>query len=225
MGATLTEARQAAGKVQGRRTTVEPEPPLALPDGDWDLTLRTTWVEPAYLETDASWCEPGGEPASPLANGGAFGGKAESPVAADARRLADEHGRAVRVLWAREDAVRLGPKRPPIAAGIRHDGTGVVRVVRTPGVAERLAASGLAVEEADVVGPPTSVALRGAGWAEAAVLQAGAQRRGGLDRGAERWPGHGGDRRRTPPGPGRRRPARSTRSCSVPTSSGRPTWP
>ena len=175
VGATLTEARQAAGKVQGRRSTVEPEPPLTLPDGDWDLTLRTTWVEPAYLETDASWCEPGGEPASPLANGGAFGGKAESAVAADARRLADEHGRAVRVLWAREDAVRLGPKRPPIAAGIRHDGTGVVRVVRTPGVAERLAASGLAVEEVDVVGPPTSITLRGAGWAEAAVLQAGAR--------------------------------------------------
>ena len=65
VAATLTEARRAAGKVQGRRTTVEPEPPLALPDGDWDLTLRTTWVEPAYLETDASWCEPGGEPATP----------------------------------------------------------------------------------------------------------------------------------------------------------------
>ena len=175
VGATLTEARQAAGKVQGRRTTVEPEPPLAVPDGDWDLTLRTTWVEPAYLETDASWCEPGGEPASPLANGGAFGGKAASPVAAAARRLADEHGRTVRVLWAREDAVRLGPKRPPVAAGVRRDGTGVVRVVRTPGVAERLAAAGFEVEEVDVVGPPTSVALRGAGWAEAAVLRAGAR--------------------------------------------------
>jgi len=175
VGATLSEARLAAGKVQGRRTTVEPEPPLALPDGEWDLTLRTTWVEPAYLETDASWCVPGGEPVTPLANGGAFGGKVESPVAADARRLADEHGRPVRVLWAREDTVRLGPKRPPIAAGIRRDGTGSVRVVATPGIAASFAAAGFGVEEVEAAGPPTSTAIRGAGWVEAAVLQAGAR--------------------------------------------------
>ncbi len=175
VGETLSEARQAAGKVQGRRTTVETRPPLDVPEGDWDVTLRTSWVEPAYLETDASWCEPGGEPADPLANGGAFGGKVDSPVAADARRLADEHGRAVRVLWAREDTVRLGPKRPPIAAGLRRNGTGGVRVVRTPGVAERLAAAGFEVEEVEVPGPPTSAAIRGAGWVEAAVLLAGAR--------------------------------------------------
>src|SRR5204863_2203068 len=93
--------------------------PLEVPSGTWARTLRTTWVEPAYLELDASWCEPGGEPASPLANGGAFGGKLASDVATVARRLADEHGRAVRVVLSREDVVRLGPKRPPIAAGIR----------------------------------------------------------------------------------------------------------
>jgi aerobic-type carbon monoxide dehydrogenase small subunit (CoxS/CutS family) len=171
LGETLTEARRAAGKVQGRRTTVEPVPPLDLPDGDWDLTLRTTWVEPAYLETDASWCEPGGEPASSLANGGAFGGKVDTPVAADARRLADEHGRPVRVVWAREDAVRHGPKRPPIAAGVNRDGTGIVRIVRTPGIAATLAP--WEVDEVEVPGPPTSTAIRGAGWVEAAVLQAG----------------------------------------------------
>jgi len=171
VGETLSEARLAAGKVQGRRTTVPPRHPLEVPDGDWALTLRTTWVEPAYLETDASWCVPGGEPASPLANGGAFGAKASSPVAADARRLADEHGRAVRVVWSREDVVRRGPKRPPIAAGVRADGSGTVRVVRTPGIAERLAP--FDVQEVDVPGPPTSTALRAAGWAEAAVLVAG----------------------------------------------------
>ena len=171
VGKTLSEARRAAGKVQGRRTTVEPAPPLAVPAGDWDLTLRTAWVEPAYLETDASWCAPGGQPASPLANGGAFGGKVDSPVAADARRLADEHGRAVRVLWAREDAVRRGPKRPPIAAGVNRDGTGSVRMVRTDGVAAAFAP--WSVEEVDVVGPPTSAAIRGAGWVEAEVLRAG----------------------------------------------------
>jgi xanthine dehydrogenase small subunit len=70
--------------------------------------------------------------------------------------------------------VRLGPKRPPIAAGLRADGTGVVRVVRTPGIAERIAAvlPGVEVEEVDVPGPRTSTALRAAGWAEAWVLRA-----------------------------------------------------
>lgn len=170
-----SQALREVGKVQGRRTTAEFDPPLNVPDGDWALTLSTSWVEPAYLETDASWCEPGGEPASPLANGGAFGAKVTSEVEEVARRLADEHGRAVRVLYSREDAVRRGPKRPPIAAGLRSDGTGVVRVVRTTGVGEAMSsvAPGLIVEEVDVAGPPTSAAIRGAGWVEAEVLLAG----------------------------------------------------
>jgi aerobic-type carbon monoxide dehydrogenase small subunit (CoxS/CutS family) len=169
---TLAAARRAAGKVQGRRSTVALTWPLEVPPGSWARTLRTTWVEPGYLEPDASWCVPGGEPVSPLGNGGAFGAKTASEVAEVARRLADQHGRPVRVLYAREDAVRRGPKRPPIAAGIRDDGTGWVRVVRTPGVAAavRAAAPGLDVEELDVPGPPTSLDLRAAGWAEAAVL-------------------------------------------------------
>ena len=171
VGETLTEARAKAGKVQGRRTSIDPRPPLDLPSGDWDLTLQTTWVEPAYLEPDASWCEPGGEPYTPLANGGAFGGKVASPAPAAARHLADEHGRAVRVLLSREDVVRLGPKRPPIAAGVNKDGAGVIRVVRTPGLSSCFGA-GFDVEEVDVPGPPTSAAVRAAGWAEAAVLQA-----------------------------------------------------
>ncbi|HZT67117.1 MAG TPA: 2Fe-2S iron-sulfur cluster-binding protein [Acidimicrobiales bacterium] len=174
VGETLSAARAAAGKVQGRRTTLEPTWPVEVPPGDWDLTLSTTWVEPAYLETDTSWCEPGGEPATPLGNGGAFGGKAGSPLPEAARRLSALHGRPVRVLWSREDVVRHGPKRPPIGAGVRADGTGVLRVARTPGVAEAVAAvaPSLVVEEVDVAGPATSCALRAAGWAEAAVLLA-----------------------------------------------------
>jgi aerobic-type carbon monoxide dehydrogenase small subunit (CoxS/CutS family) len=170
IGETLTEARRVAEKVQGRRTTIDLRHPLTVPDGDWARTLRTTWVEPAYLETDASWCEPGGEPASPLANGGAFGGKATSPVMADARRLADEHGRTVRVLWSREDCVRMGPKRPPMAGGVRADGTGELVVARTAGIADAVAsvAPGLLVSQVDVPGPPTGL-LR-APWAEAAML-------------------------------------------------------
>jgi xanthine dehydrogenase small subunit len=179
VGETLSEARRAAGKVQGRRTTAALRHPLDVPDGEWDVTLRTTWVEPAYLELDASWCAPGGEPATPLANGGAFGGKAGSLAPAAARRLADELGRPVRLLLSREDAVRLGPKRPPVAAGARADGSGVLRVARTAGVADAVRgfAPALSLEEVDVPGPPTSMALRAAGWAEAHVLLSGAARK------------------------------------------------
>lgn len=178
LGETLAEARARAGKVQGRRSTRDLRHPIALPEGEWALTLRTTWVEPAYLETDSSWCLPHGEPATPLANGGAFGAKLASPAPAAARRLADEVGRPVRVVLSREDTVRVGPKRPPMAAGVRSDGTGVVRVARTPGIVQAITsvAPALVVEEVDVPGPPTSSDIRGAGWVEAAVLLAGLTR-------------------------------------------------
>lgn len=170
----VVTARARAGKVQGRRTTAAVTWPLELPPGDWARTLQTTWVEPAYLEPDAAWCAPGGEPASALANGGAFGGKVATDVGAVARRLADEHGRAVRVRFSREDVVRLGPKRPPLAAGVAADGTGIVRVRRTDGIAAAITAvaPGLQVDEVDAPGPPTSAAVRAAGWAEAVVLLA-----------------------------------------------------
>ena len=174
---TPAEARRLAGRVPGRRTTASWEPPLEVPPGDWAVTLRTSWVEPGYLETDAAWCEPGGEPASPLGNGGAFGGKLHSPVARAARLLADRHGRPVRVLWSRPDVAALGPKRPPVAAGVRSDGTGEMLVARTPGIAEviKVCAPGLAVTEVDLPGPPTSSQVRSAGWAEAVALLAAAQ--------------------------------------------------
>ena len=94
------------------------------------VQLATSWVEPAYLEPDASWCEPGGAPASPLANGGAFGSKVDSSAPRAARELADRFGRSVRVVYSREDVVRLGPKRPPIAASaVWRDGAVHVRGV------------------------------------------------------------------------------------------------
>lgn len=176
VGETLAATRELSGKVQGRRTTLEVLPPIEAPPGEWDAVLRTSWVDPAYLEPDASWCVPGGVPASPLGNGGAFGGKLQTTVGEVARRLADEHGRAVRVLLPREEIVRRGPKRPPVAGGANADGSGVVRVARTPGIAEAIAsvAPGFIVEELDLTGPPTSADLRAAGWAEALVLLAGA---------------------------------------------------
>ena len=180
VGTSLAAARAAAGKVQGRRTTAQVRHPLDCPPGSWAATLRTTWVEPAYLELDASWCAPGGEPATPQANGGAFGGKDASIAPAAARALADEHGRPVRVVLAREDTVRLGPKRPPVAGGMASDGSGVLRVAAPDPVAEQIAAAvaqvapGLRIDAVEVPGPPTSAALRAAGWAEALALAAAA---------------------------------------------------
>ncbi len=107
-------------------------------------------------------------------NGGAFGGKQSGELGAVARRLADRHGRAVRVLSTREDVVRLGPKRPPLAAGVRQDGSGVVHVARTEGIADviKSVVPRFEVVELAVAGPPTSAALRGAGWVELSVLLA-----------------------------------------------------
>ena len=171
---TVRAARAGGGRIQGRNSTVPLSHPVDPPEGAWALTLRTTWVEPAYVEPDASWCRPAGLPASPLANGGAFGGKRRSPVPARARKLADETGEAVRVLWRREDVVRHGPKRPPLALGLRADGTGAVRLGRSPGSPDlgplladlRARHPGLDVEEVEVAGPPVAPDLRGAGWAE-----------------------------------------------------------
>jgi aerobic-type carbon monoxide dehydrogenase small subunit (CoxS/CutS family) len=193
VGESLVEARASAGKVQGRRTTRSPEPPLeppAPPDGG--VALATGWVEPAYLEPDASWCEPGGEPASPLANGGAFGGKATSVAPAAARSLADELGRAVRVVFSREDVVRLGPKRPPIAATavlldrrLRIEGTVIGDEHPEAGAAIPYA---LAVDEVwtstHVLGPQTSSRLRAWPLAERTVLLEGALSAAGADRAA-----------------------------------------
>lgn len=172
LGETLSQARAAAGKVQGRRTTAAPRPPVPVPEGDWAQTMQTVWTDPAYLETDASWCSPGGEPRGALGNGGAFGAKAASEVEAVARRLADETGRPVRALYSREDVIRRGPKRPPFAGGVRADGTATVAFARTAGIAEAVASVFPRVEviEVDVAGPPTSVDPRGAGWVEVAVL-------------------------------------------------------
>ncbi|MEC9089726.1 MAG: 2Fe-2S iron-sulfur cluster-binding protein [Actinomycetota bacterium] len=172
---SLHQARELAGKVQGRRSSLEPRPPLELPEGDWALTLRTCWVEPAYLETDASWCNPQDEPADPVANGGAFGGKIASDVTDVARELAQANDRVVRVLWSREDTVRHGPKRPPVSVGLRADGSGIFRLARTDHIDERIRPllPKCEIEQVTIPGPPTSSAIRGAGWAEVEMLRAG----------------------------------------------------
>jgi hypothetical protein len=182
---SLLEARARAGKVQGRRTTVGSVPPLPAPEApSAGVTLATSWVEPAYLEPDASWCVPGCEPATALANGGAFGGKAASVVAPAARELADRFGKTVRTVFAREDVVRLGPKRPPIAAtatvvdGVVVEIDGVVAgdlaPFTTPIAWPYRIEERATWRQVDVAGPPTAASLRAVGLAERAVLVEGA---------------------------------------------------
>ena len=191
---TLVEARAQAGSVPGRRTTRAEAPPLALPDRpEGGVRLATSWVEPAYLEPDASWCEPGGTPASPLANGGAFGAKLTSAAPAAARELADRLGRTVRVLYSREDVVRLGPKRPPIAATavFRDEVLAIHGRVVGPSAdwaPDPAVTRGVAQERWDAVtvpGPPTSGLLRAFPLAERTVLREGALTEAGVDR--EAW--------------------------------------
>ncbi len=189
---SLHEARTVAAKVQGRRTTADLTWPLTMPPlPAGGVRLVTGWVEPAYLEPDASWCVPGGTPASPLANGGAFGGKERSVVAAAARELADRTGRTVRVLFSREDVVRLGPKRPPIAATARFDAGRVAMQGVVAGPVDtfaqpidwpyRIDEAGT-WEQQSVPGPPTATHLRAAGFAERVALLEGALAEAGVDR-------------------------------------------
>lgn len=188
---SLGEARALAGSVQGRRSPGDERPPLPLPSRPLGgVRLATGWVEPAYLEPDASWCEPGGEPATPLANGGAFGGKVASIAPRAARELAERLGRAVRVVLSREDCVRLGPKRPPVAAtAVVHAGMCTISGAAVLGelgdepwtVPYRLEAV-VSWRAARVPGPPTSTRMRAFPHAEQAVLLEGAIDEAGLDR-------------------------------------------
>jgi xanthine dehydrogenase small subunit len=190
---SLLEARARAGKVQGRRTTIEERPPLALPElPPGGVRLATGWVEPAYLEPDASWCAPGAEPATPLANAGAFGGKESSVAPQAARELADRLGWPVRVVLSREDIVRLGPKRPPIAASAVCDGDAVLVRGRVVGGGEAAFTAAVTTpyrvdvdqrwDPVGVAGPPVASHLRGAGAAELAVMVEGALDEAGADR-------------------------------------------
>jgi aerobic-type carbon monoxide dehydrogenase small subunit (CoxS/CutS family) len=182
VGETTADARRAAATVQGRKSSLSVTYPVVFP-GDFSSpsfvhTLQTTWVEPAYLEPDAVWCQPGGKPVGPLLNGGAFGAKSiTSELALElqevARRLANQHQRPVRVVLAREDVVRRSPKRPPMALAVRSDGSGEVWVARTSGLVDIISdyAPKWLIHEIDVDGPATSVDVRAAGWAEVAVMK------------------------------------------------------
>ena len=172
LAATWVSARRASGVRQGRNSTVALRHPVALPDGAFDLVLQTTWVEPAYLEPDASWCAPGGAPAAVAANAGDFGAKGCSTVGDDVAALAAVRGEAVRARWTREAVVLRGAKRPPLALGLHADGTGAVVLGWTSGSAGldhvveamRAVAPGVRVDVAEVVGPRVGARTEARGW-------------------------------------------------------------
>src|SRR5581483_4430496 len=120
------------------------------------------------------------------------GGKAQSSVTTAARGLADQLGRTVRVVFSREDVVRLGPKRPPIAASAVFAGDSVRIEGVVVGPVESFS-DGVSCRSYDlstsstwtsvtVAGPPTSAAARATGLAERAVLVEGALQQAGVDR-------------------------------------------
>ena len=185
--------------------------PLDVPPGPSGTSpFRPPGSSPPTSSSDASWCRPGGEPASPLGNGGAFGAKLSSPAPAAARGWPTSTGGRCGCCFPGRTSVRLGPKRPPIAAGVagrRH--AGIIRVAAAPGDRGGDAARGPRPRgrsrRSSVVGPPASARLRAAGWAEAAVLLAAARPppKAGPAGGQPR-PSIGSPRRtRTADGPGR----------------------
>ncbi len=194
LGSTLVEARSRAGKIQGRRTTQTSGPPLALPElPPGGVRLATSWVEPAYLEPDASWCVPGGDAASPLANGGAFGGKVDSVAAgcgARARRSARSAGaRRARTRGRRAHRPQASTDRGECGAR-RHDACASSARSSATCVPEAngLTPYAIDVEEtwtcAPSSGPRTSPQLRAWPLAERTVLVEGALAEAGADRAA-----------------------------------------
>ena len=188
---------RAPAKVQGRRTTVggaaAARASRTCPPGG--VRLVTGWVEPAYLEPDASWCEPGGEPASPLANGGAFGGKVDSPRRRGRTRAGRPTSAArcascshAKTSCASGRSDRRSPRAPCSTGTVTSTGVvvgGVDPFVAPIDVAVRRSTRSSqwsSVERRRARRP--SSALRAVGLAEHAVLVEGALDEAGVDRGA-----------------------------------------
>jgi aerobic-type carbon monoxide dehydrogenase small subunit (CoxS/CutS family) len=132
LGDDVGSIRRAVGAVQGRHSTLAVSWPVALPEGDWDVTVQTTFVEPAAVEPDAVVAWPNGEATMAAGNAGAFGAKRTSALRDDALAVARDTDAPVLAVWSREAVVRLGKKRPPLVIALRADGSGVVRVGVTP---------------------------------------------------------------------------------------------
>jgi xanthine dehydrogenase small subunit len=165
---------RAAGKVQGRRTTVEPGAAARAARG-------RVGAHPAHLVGRAGLPRDRRVVVRTGWRAGHTAGQRrgvrrqglDSPAPEVARRLADEHGRAVRVVLSREDTVRLGPKRPPVAAGIRPTApasSGWSGPPASPRPSPR--SPPVSWSRRSTCRPADLGAIRGAGWVEAAVLLA-----------------------------------------------------
>jgi xanthine dehydrogenase small subunit len=172
LGDSLSQARARLQSTPGRHGRMQPAHPVELPEKDWLFSLRTTWVEPGYLEPDACVWIPGDEPRVPLANGGAFGGKLHSVVEEMAQRLSEQYQRPVAATLTREATVVFGPKRPPMALGIDTEGRFWAGVVATSGIEEVIEQAAMSLgwqvslEQVPAKGFRCSTDLRAAGWAE-----------------------------------------------------------
>ena len=182
--ARCSRPRALAGKVQGRRTTVDPTPPLAAarraPPGG--VRLATELGGARVPRTRRVVVRARGEPATPLANGGAFGGKVASPAPRTRRgaRRADRARRPRRVLARKTSSAsaRSARRSPPRACW--DDGTVRVRGVVAGDVAPLRRADRVALRRSrrsasgrprPFPGPPTSSRVRAVGLAERAVLR------------------------------------------------------
>ena len=123
-----TRRGRVAGKVQGRRTTVESAPPARAarrPAGRGPPRHQLGRARlPRARRVVVRARRRARRRRSRTAARSAARRARRSPRAA--RELADATGRTVRALYSREDVVRLGPKRPPIAAAAVVDGRRVV---------------------------------------------------------------------------------------------------
>ena len=193
VGESLDAARTAAGKVQGRRTTVEHRAAVA-------RCCRVPGRRRAARDVV-------GRARVPRARRVVVRARRRARVAARERRRVRRQGAlaarrkrhaswptgsdaTVRVVYSREDVVRLGPKRPPIAAtavwrdGRRHDrrrrrARSAARRGRRRVRDRRSTRTGRVV---DVAGPPVASELRAFGLAEHAVLVEGALDAARVDR-------------------------------------------
>ena len=173
-GETLVEARAAAGTLPGRRTTIGLTWPLTLPVGDW-ADVAHHMGRARLPRTARRGAFPVASPSDTLANGGAYAAK-RPKMFAKGRAVSQGNGQVVRVLYSREDVVRLGPKRPPVAAGVGHDGEGMSGCSGRRGHRRRPCFGGAHFTSKNRCCRTANVdsSARAAGWAGAAVLVAGA---------------------------------------------------
>ncbi len=121
------KARALAERVPGRNSTVALRHPLEIPPG---ALGSHACGRPSSSRATSSPTRRGASPAVSRARRWPTAELRRQGVLPGGRRwpaLGRETGRAVRVVFSREDVVRYGPKRPPIAAGVRRDGSGVMR--------------------------------------------------------------------------------------------------